>query len=76
MEAAEPKRICIIGVGGISRLYARALRELGQHLVAGCCRTEAKGLAFAEEFGCKWYSCYEEMLDAEQPDVALVCTPV
>ena len=42
---------------------------------AGCCRTEEKGKAYAEEFGCKWYSSYDEMLDTEQPDVALVTTP-
>lgn len=31
---------------------------LGTHTLrnTGCCRTEAKGRAFAEEFGCEWYS--------------------
>ena len=77
MAEAAPKRVCIIGVGGIARVYGAALKELASAatLVAACCRTEAKGLAFAEEFGCKWYSSYEEMLDTEKPDVALVTTP-
>ena len=77
MAGVTPSRVCIIGVGGIARVYGAALKELspGATLVAACCRTEEKGKNYAEEFGCKWYASYEEMLDAEKPDVALVTTP-
>ena len=76
-DTVSPKRVCIIGIGGIARVYGAALKELAGSatLVGGCCRTEDKGRAYAEEFGCTWYSSYEEMLDTEKPDVALVTTP-
>jgi UDP-N-acetyl-2-amino-2-deoxyglucuronate dehydrogenase len=77
MPETRPKRVCIIGVGGIARVYGAALKELSStvNLVAACCRSEEKGQAYAAEFGCKWYSSYDEMLDSEKPDVALVTTP-
>ena len=56
-EVAKAKRICIIGVGGIARVYGAALAELGAStatLVGACCRTEEKGKQFAEQFGGQW----------------------
>ena len=40
----------IIGVGGIAKLHARALRELGIEIVGSSCRTAPKGEAFVAEF--------------------------
>jgi predicted dehydrogenase len=69
-------RVAIIGVGAIAELIAVSLREIPQaRLIAGSCRTEAKGKKFAEQFGCAWYAQTEAMLDRERPDVAIVCTP-
>jgi UDP-N-acetyl-2-amino-2-deoxyglucuronate dehydrogenase len=71
-------RVVIIGVGGISNVYASALAAMSDGdctLVAGCCRTEEKGRAFADKFGCKYYSDYLVMLDTERPDVAIITTP-
>ncbi|MEA2733984.1 MAG: UDP-N-acetyl-2-amino-2-deoxyglucuronate dehydrogenase [Humisphaera sp.] len=66
----------IIGIGAIAELIAIALREIPQvKLVAGSCRTEAKGKNFAEQFSCAWYAQTEAMLDNEKPDVAIVATP-
>ena len=65
----KPKRICIIGVGGIARVYGAALAELGTAasvLVGACCRTEEKGRQFAEQFGCQWYVCNYGRLTAWQ----------
>ncbi len=44
-------------------------------LVAGSCRTEAKGQAFADRFGCRWYRDYEELLDEARPDFVTIATP-
>ena len=69
-------RAAIIGIGAIARMHARALRDLeGIELVAGCCRTESKGMAFGEEFGCRWYADAAAMLRREKPDFVTIATP-
>jgi predicted dehydrogenase len=75
-ESRPPFRVVIIGIGAIAELIAVALREIPQaKLVAGSCRTEAKGRKFAEQFACAWHGDTEAMLDRESPDVAIVATP-
>ncbi|MFM7249530.1 MAG: Gfo/Idh/MocA family protein [Planctomycetaceae bacterium] len=69
-------RAAIIGIGAIARMHARAIGDLeGVELVAGCCRTEEKGRAFAAEFGCRWYPDAARMLRREKPDFVTVATP-
>lgn len=69
-------RAAIIGIGAIARLHARAIGDLdGVELVAGCCRTEAKRMSFAEEFGCRGYADAATMLRREKPDFVTVATP-
>jgi len=69
-------RAAIIGIGAIARMHAKALADIdGIELVAGCCRTEAKGGAFAEEFGCRWYADAATMLRHEKPDFVTIATP-
>ena len=69
-------RAAIIGIGAIARMHARALADIdGIELVAGCCRTEAKGGAFAEEFGGRWYADATTMLRREKPDFVTIATP-
>ena len=69
-------RAAIIGVGAIARMHARALGDLDNvELVAGCCRTEEKGRAFAAEFGCQWYADAATMLRREKPDFVTIATP-
>jgi UDP-N-acetyl-2-amino-2-deoxyglucuronate dehydrogenase len=69
-------RIAIIGIGAVGQMHARAINQIpGATLVAGSCRTEEKGRQFADEFGCVWYSDYEEMLAQEKPSVVTICTP-
>lgn len=68
--------IAIIGIGAAGKMHAAAIEGIGEAtLVAGSCRTEKKGRAFAEEFDCQWYPTYEEMLDERRPDIVTVCTP-
>jgi len=69
-------RAAIIGIGAIARLHARALGDIpGVTLAAATCRTQAKGEAFAREFGCTWYADTDEMLARERPDFVTVATP-
>ena len=69
-------RIGIVGIGAIAGMHARAIGDLANaQLVAGSCRTEEKGLAFADEYGCKWYGDWELMLDRESLDMVTICTP-
>jgi len=69
-------RAAIIGIGAIAGMHARALRDIpGVELVAACCRTEAKGQAFAAEFGCRWHGDAARMLRREKPDFVTVATP-
>src|SRR6476660_2684735 len=71
-----PFRVAIVGVGAIAELIAGALAEIPRAtLVAGSCRTEAKGRAFAGKFKCDWFGDTERMLDEAKPDVAVICTP-
>lgn len=69
-------RIAIIGVGAIANMHAKAIGDLDNaELIAGSCRTESKGRAFAENYGCRWYDQYERMLDEEKPDLVTIATP-
>jgi len=69
-------RVAIIGIGAIAGMHARALGDIpGVELVAATCRTEAKGRAFAEQFGCTWHDDTAKMLRREKPDVVTIATP-
>jgi predicted dehydrogenase len=68
--------IAVAGIGAGAEMHARAIVSIGgAELVAGSCRTESKGTAFADEFDCEWYADTEAMLDAEDIDAVSVCTP-
>lgn len=76
MPSHNTHRIVIIGIGAVAQAIAHAIAQLpNATLVAGACRTRAKGEAFAREFACRWYPDTDEMLDRERPDVAVVATP-
>ena len=75
-KVTQPRTIALIGIGAIADLIAVALAEIPRaKLVAGSCRTEAKGNTFADRFSCKWFADAERMLDEIKPDAAIVCTP-
>ena len=75
-EMTEDYRIAVAGIGAVAEMHAMSIADIhGATLVAGSCRTETTGREFADEFGCEWYADTEEMLDAETPDVLIVCTP-
>ena len=69
-------RVAIIGIGAIAGMHARAIGDIpGVELVAATCRTEAKGRAFGEQFGCAWHADTATMLRREKPDAVTIATP-
>ena len=69
-------RVAIIGVGAIAEIHARALADISSiELVSACCRTEEKGLRFAEQHDCSWYPDPVRMIRREKPDVVTIATP-
>ena len=73
---SESLAVAIAGVGAVADKHALALSELEHaELVAGSCRTKAKGEAFADEWDASWWDDTATMLDEVAPDVLIVCTP-
>jgi predicted dehydrogenase len=65
-------RAAIIGTGGIARVHARLIRELGGELVGVCGRT----LQSAQSFGAATaYDDIARLLHDQKPDVVHVCSP-
>jgi len=77
MTDTRTLRCAIVGTGGVAQLHARAV-EAHPHatLVAVTDLIRSK----AEDFAAQWgdpavYDSIEQLLDAELPDVVLICTP-
>jgi len=69
-------RAAIIGCGNIFPMHAVSVqRTSGVELVAVCDNKEGRVNAAAQEFSCKAYTDYKEMLRAERPDVVHLCLP-
>lgn len=69
-------QMVIVGIGAVAEKHAKGIENvLNAQLVAGSCGTRSKGERFAERFDCTWYDDNEAMLEAEDPDVAIICTP-
>ena len=64
-------RAAIVGAGGIARVHARLIRELGAELVGVCGRT----LETARSFAAPAYDDLDAMLRDQRPDVVHVCSP-
>ena len=65
-------RAAIIGTGGIARVHARMIRELGGELVGVCGRTLAAASAFG---GSQAYDNLGRMLAECRLDVVHICSP-
>ncbi len=69
-------RIAIIGIGAVAEAIAQSIEALpNAQLVAGSCRTRAKGETFATAHDCRWYADTEQMLREQKPDIAVITTP-
>jgi predicted dehydrogenase len=66
----------ILGTGGISTAFAKALRETPGAVLAGTgSRTLEGATAFAREFGGAAYGSYEELVESNDIDLVYVGTP-
>lgn len=65
-------RVGIVGTGGIARVHARVVTDLGGTLVGVCGRSQET----AERFGgATAYTNVEKLLTEQRPDVVHICTP-
>jgi UDP-N-acetylglucosamine 3-dehydrogenase len=67
-------KIAVIGVGGWGKNHARVLKELGC-LIAICDLDAARAKEIAGKYGVHSYSSIDDMLNKEQLDGCLICTP-
>ena len=69
-------RSVLIGCGAIAREHLATLKELqNAEVIAVCDLSAARAEATAERFGVgKWYTDYEALLRASQPDVVHITT--
>ena len=69
-----PFRWGIVGCGNIARFHAKAIQAMeGARLVACMSRSEESAKQFAQEFGIRWCSTLDNLL--ENIDIVSVCTP-
>lgn len=69
-------RSAIIGCGKMAQVHAQALKNIEEtELVAVQSRNQEKAAATAARFGAKPYSDIAEMIQQEQVQVVVICTP-
>lgn len=73
---AKTYRFGVIGTGFIGGVHGDAIRSMpNAELVAGCDKVEASAKAFAEKFGCDYYTDEAEMLKRDDIDAVSIATP-
>jgi predicted dehydrogenase len=66
----------IVGAGLIADFHARALADISNAKLLGCCDTVAeRAKKLAEKYHCKAFASIEEMLKNKQIDVVAIATP-
>lgn len=69
-------KAAIIGCGAIFPMHAVSIGLVEDaELVAVCDIKEQRAREKAEEFGCRAYTDYKEMIDKEKPDTVHICLP-
>jgi len=72
----EKLRTAIVGCGKVTNLHAAALKNLEtSDFRAVCSRTQAKADSYAAKYGVQGYADLAEMIQAQDIQVLLVCTP-
>jgi predicted dehydrogenase len=73
---SEPVRVASIGLGWWSDVLADAAKRSSKVRIVACyTRSEDKRRAFAEKYGCRAASKYEEILGADDVDAIINTTP-
>ena len=74
--STEPVRVASIGLGWWSDVLADAAKRSAKVKIVACyTRSEDKRRAFAEKYGCRAVSRYEEILAADDIDAIINTTP-
>ena len=69
-------RSAVVGCGNIFPMHAVSITRVeNAELVAVCDIKEDRAKKKAEEFGCKYYLDYKEMIEKENLDVIHICLP-
>ncbi len=64
----------VLGTGSMGKHHIRVLKNVVKELII-CSNDEETGKALSEEYGCKFYSDYNEMFEREHIDLVSVCLP-
>lgn len=69
-------KVGVIGCGTISSTHLDSIKMCESAiLIAVCDNKENYAIAKAEQYGCKYYTDYKEMLEKEDLDVVHICAP-
>ena len=69
-------RFGILGCGTIGDVHARAISALDRaELIAFCDVNEERAAEYANKYGVKAYTCFDEMLADNEIDAVTICTP-
>lgn len=69
-------KTCIAGCGNIFPMHAISVKNLPNAEIAAVCDIKKdRAMEKAEEFNCRYYLDYKEMIDKEKPDVLHICLP-
>jgi len=75
-KTPEKLKVAIIGTGGISNTHAKSIKTCPDLEMVGSCDIVAeKAKKAVVERGGRAYTDAEKMLDAEKPDLVMLCTP-
>lgn len=68
-------KVCLVGVGGISRVHIPAWQRIPEVELVGICDIRPEQMAKYNDAPMHQYTDFEEMMDAEQPDILDICLP-
>lgn len=76
MMSSTKCKVAVVGTGNIGYHHCRNFYEIETaDLVAVADINLQKGKAASEEFDCRYYSDYQELIDIEKPDAVSIATP-
>jgi predicted dehydrogenase len=76
MIAHNPVRFGLVGAGGIAQAYAQAFQETQVAKLVGVADVRADAAdAIAQSLGCESYATHLDLVDNEELDAVIVCTP-
>ncbi|WGD49410.1 Gfo/Idh/MocA family oxidoreductase [Bradyrhizobium sp. CB1650] len=67
--------VAVIGAGAIGRAHVETIRRSDTCRLAAIAEPVAKGRAYAESLGVRWFAEPRDLLDGVKPDVAIIATP-